>query len=116
MDDIFEKADEVNNLICLKAKTTQIYYGERKEQQTIVLAHWSGKKGIRKIDVVDVYRKPTISEKMMPSDSYQDFKHKVAAYHSMKLIREKMKPNVESVYNFIQKWLGYLNQFIGTTK
>lgn len=32
---------------------------------------------------VDVYRKPTSTKRLIPSDSYHDIKHKLAAYHSM---------------------------------
>lgn len=32
---------------------------------------------------VDVYRKPTSTKGLIPSDSFHDRKHKMAAYHSM---------------------------------
>lgn len=32
---------------------------------------------------VDVYREPTSTLRLIPSDSYHDFKHKMAAYHAM---------------------------------
>lgn len=52
---------------------------------------------------VDVYRKPTSTQRLIPSDSFHDYKHKMAAYHSMAHFMVNLPLTDEKVVEEVKK-------------
>lgn len=66
---------------------------------------------------VDVYRKPTSTQRRITSDSYHDIKHKLAAYHSMAHFMFSLPLSENKILNETQKIvdIGRANGYCETT-
>src|ERR1700704_3091572 len=71
-----------------------------------------------KIDIeFDVYRKPTYTNRLITSDSFHNFKHKMAAFHSMAHRMVSMPLNKERYENEMQRIIeiGKINGYSSST-